>query len=167
MGRQQIDVTATTNAAPDVVYSLLRDGSTWPTWSPLGSFELEREGGTEREGLDAIRAFRTGRICSRERIVELVPNRRLSYALESGLPLRGYRADVDLEPTEHGTTIHWRSSFEPKVPGTGWFYRRVLANFIGRTARGLAEHAARSASAAGLPAAAAVSNASAEDHAAA
>jgi hypothetical protein len=142
MGRKRIDVEATTSAAPSAVYALLRDGSTWPDWSPIGSFTLDKEGEAEREGLGAIRIFQTGRTRSCERIVELVPDQRLSYTLVSGLPLRGYRADVDLEPNGAGTTIHWRSSFDPQVPGTGWFYRLLLQNFIGRTARGLAAYAA-------------------------
>ena len=143
MGRHKVDVEAHTSADASTVYALLRDGSTWPTWSPLGSFTLEREGSTEREGLGAIRIFTTGRTRSCEEIVELVPDRRLSYELRSGLPLRGYRADIDVEPDSDGTTIRWRSSFDAKVPGTGWFYRLVLQNFIGRTARGLADYAAR------------------------
>ena len=49
----------------------------------------------------------TGRTRSCERIVELVPDQRLSYALESGLPLRGYRADVDLEPNGDGTKLRY------------------------------------------------------------
>jgi hypothetical protein len=142
MGRKKIDVEATTSAPPGSVYALLRDGASWPKWSPIGSFTLDREGVDEPEGLGAIRIFKTGRTRSCERIVELVPDRRLSYELQSGLPLRGYRADVDLEPNGDGTTIHWRSSFDAKVPGTGWFYRLVLENFIARTARGLAAYAA-------------------------
>ena len=35
MAQQVIDVTATTGADPDAVYTLLADGSTWPQWSPL------------------------------------------------------------------------------------------------------------------------------------
>src|SRR5690606_12972082 len=42
MAIQDIDVTATTSAPAHAVHALLRDGATWPTWSPLGSFELER-----------------------------------------------------------------------------------------------------------------------------
>jgi uncharacterized protein YndB with AHSA1/START domain len=143
MGRHKIDIEAHSAADPHTVYDLLRDGATWPTWSPLGSFALDREGKDEREGLGAIRVFKTGRTTSCEEIVELVPDRRLSYALRSGLPLRGYRADIDLEADGDGTTIHWRSSFDAKIPGTGWFYRLVLRNFIGRTARGLADHAGK------------------------
>jgi hypothetical protein len=143
MGRQKIDQQATTTAAPSAVYALLRDGSTWPTWTPLGGFSLEREGSTEPEGLGALRLFTTGRTRSLEEIVELVPDRRLSYELRHGLPLRGYRANIDLEPSaEGGTTIHWRSSFDAERAGTGWFYRLFLGSFIGRCVRGLAAYAA-------------------------
>jgi hypothetical protein len=138
---QVIDQTATTSAEPSVVYALLRDGASWPEWSPLGSFELERAAEDEPEGLGAIRVFRTGRITNREEIVELVPNRRFSYAQLSGLAIRGYRGDVDLEPTDGGTLIRWHSSFDPKVPGTGWLYRRQLSSFIEQTVKGLAARA--------------------------
>jgi Polyketide cyclase / dehydrase and lipid transport len=150
MASQQIDVKVHTTADPAVVYARLRDGASWPSWSPIESFELDRLGPDGDEGVGARRIFRTrtlGRVTrSHEEIVELVPDRRFSYALLSGLPLRGYRADVDLEPAAPGTLIHWHSSFEAKVPGTGWFYRRVLGSFIRRIADGLAADAERVAS---------------------
>jgi hypothetical protein len=138
---QRIKTTARTSADAATVYSLLIDGKTWPTWSPLESFELEAEAPGGGEGLGAIRVFRTGRSVSREEVVELVPDRRFSYALLSGLPLRNYRANVDLTPIDGGTVIHWRSSFTAKVPGTGWMYRWALGKFIQRCVDGLAAHA--------------------------
>nr|WP_158893756.1 SRPBCC family protein [Amycolatopsis anabasis] len=140
MVQKHIDVEVTTAAEPAVVYALLRDGSSWPVWSPLGSFELAREGSGEPEGLGAVRVFRTGRFTSWEEVVELVPDRRFSYALRHGLPLRGYRADVDLTPEGTGTRIRWHSSFRPGIFGTGWFYRWFLGRFIARMADGLAAH---------------------------
>ncbi|MBE1489900.1 SRPBCC family protein [Plantactinospora soyae] len=142
MGRQQIDVRVRSAASPAAVHALLRDGAGWPTWSPIDSFELERPGPDEPEGVGAIRIFRTGRTTSRERVVERVPDRRFSYELLSGLPIRDYRADVDLTPDDGGTLIRWRSSFSATVPGTGWIYRRALGRFIRQTAEGLASHAA-------------------------
>jgi hypothetical protein len=142
MGSQRIDSVAATSAAPGVVYELLRDGATWPQWSPIESFELERAGQREPEGLGAIRIFRTGRYTMHEEIVELASERRFSYALRSGLPVRGYRVDVDLEPNEQGTRIRWRSSFDPKFPGTGWLIRRRLEGITERFVQGLAAHAA-------------------------
>ena len=68
----------------------------------------------------ALRVFRTGRTRSCEEIIALEPGKRFGYALRSGLPLRDYRAYVDLTPDGEGTAIHWHSTFTGKVPGTGW-----------------------------------------------
>jgi hypothetical protein len=142
MGEQVISARGWTAASPAEVYRLLRDGASWPVWSPIDSFELERAGADGGESLGAIRVFHTGRANSYEEIVELEPDRRFSYALDHGLPLRGYRADVDLEPRDGGTAIHWRSSFHAKVPGTGGIFRRFLGGFIQRCVDGLATYAA-------------------------
>lgn len=151
MGRHEIDVTVTTQADPATVYALLRDGASWPTWSPIGSFELERPAADEPEGLGAVRIFRTplpiGQSESHEQIVELIPDRRFSYALISGLPIRDYRADVDLTPTDDGgTSIRWHSTFRGgAMPGSGTFYELVLGKFVTRVARGLAARASQDA----------------------
>ena len=138
MARQRIEHHATTTADPATVYALLRDGA---SWSPIESFELEREGTGEREGLGAVRVFRGGRVTGRDEIVELVPNRRFAYRHTSNLPIRDYRGEVDLEPASGGTAIRWVSTFEPKYPGTGWLLRRGLDGFVAKLTNGLAEHA--------------------------
>jgi hypothetical protein len=138
---QRISVRGVTSADADTVYALLRDGASWPRWSPLGSFELVREGEGEPEGLGAIRLFRTGGIRSYEKIVALEPGRRFGYALDHGLPLRDYVAYVDLSPVDGGTEIHWHSTFTAKIPGTGWFYRRFLGRFVGQVVAGLVDAA--------------------------
>jgi Polyketide cyclase / dehydrase and lipid transport len=142
MARQEISETAKTSAPADVVYAMLRDGSTWPRWSSIDAFELERPAADEPEGVGAVRVFRTGKYTMREQIVELRPERRFSYALLSGLPIRGYRADVDLEPNGDGTTISWRSSFTPRLPGTGRLIRRRLAEVTAAFVADLARAAA-------------------------
>lgn len=143
MPRQNISARALSSAKPSTVYALLREGATWPTWSPIGSFELREEGDGGGEGLGAIRVFHTGRHHSVERIVALEPDRRFGYALVSGLPIRNYRADVDLTERDGGTEIHWHSSFDAKLPGTGPYIRRTLGRFIQECVDGLAAYAAR------------------------
>jgi hypothetical protein len=141
--RRDIRVNATTPAAPEVVYGLLADGSTWPAWSPIESVDIERPGADPPEGVGAIRVNRMGRTTGRDEILELVPNRRLKYATLSGLPFRDYIGEVDLESApDGGTTIRWHSSFEPKYPGTGWVMERGLRRFLGQNVQGLADYAA-------------------------
>jgi len=142
MARQRIEHHATTTADPATVYALLRDGASWPSWSPIESFELERPGADEREGVGAVRVFRGGRVTGRDTIAELVPDRRFAYTHTSNLPVRDYRGEIELEPTSTGTAIRWVSTFEPKIPGTGWLMRRALDGFVAGLVNGLAEHAA-------------------------
>jgi uncharacterized RmlC-like cupin family protein len=141
VARQHIDIRVRSAAAPAAVYALLIDGASWPTWSPIDSYTLERTGPDEPEGVGAIRLFRTGRVKSRERVIERVPDRQFSYELVSGLAIRDYRADVRLAPDGSGTQIHWHSSFDAKLPGTGRLYRRTLDRFIRRSVDGLAARA--------------------------
>jgi hypothetical protein len=59
--------------------------------------------------------------------------------LLSGLPLRDYRAEVDLVQTSReATTIVWRASFNPKYFGTGWFGRLFIKAVLATTAKQLA-----------------------------
>jgi hypothetical protein len=147
VARQRIEHHATTSADPATVYALLRDGATWPAWSPIESFRLERPGADEPEGLGAVREFRNGRVTGHDEIVELVPDRRFSYTHTSSLPVRNYRADVDLDPIEGGTAIRWVSAFDPKVPGTGRLVHRLLDGFIAKLTNGLAARATADAAA--------------------
>ena len=65
--------------------------------------------------MGAIRVFRRGRTTGRDQLLELVPNRRLEYASLSGLPVREYVGEVDLEAgaRRRGRLIRWHSSFCP------------------------------------------------------
>lgn len=144
MALQRIDVTVDSAAEPPAIYALLVDGSSWPSWSRFDSFELEAPGeGGGDASVGAIRVLRMGRrVTSREEIAELVPGRRYSYLYLSGLPVVDYRADVDLEPTDVGTRIRWRSSFRPRYPGTGWPLRVMLTRVIRDTATRVSQAAA-------------------------
>jgi uncharacterized protein YndB with AHSA1/START domain len=138
VAQQVIEHELTANAPPATVFGLLIDGSTWPNWAPIDSFELVQKGGGEPEGVGATRIFRTGRVLSRERVVTATPNETFSYELISGLAVRDYKAVVRLVPVGEGTSIRWRSTFRGKIPATGWIYRRQLGKFIGLAVSGLA-----------------------------
>jgi hypothetical protein len=135
-------VSAWSAAPPAVIYDLLCSGATWPQWSPIGSFRLEREGRDGGESLGAIRVFTTNGVHSREELVGFEPGRSFSYSALSGLPIRDHRADVTLTERDGGTVIDWHEDFRAKVPGTGWLHDWFLRRFVQRCADGLARHAA-------------------------
>lgn len=142
MRRRHIDVTALAPASPAAVYDLLVEGPSWPRWSPIESFELERPGRPAPEGVGAIRVFRLGRTTGRDQILERVHNARFAYSSLSGLPVRDYVGEVDLTPTtDGGTRIRWQSTFFPSVRGTGWIVERSIRRFLQKCANGLAEYA--------------------------
>lgn len=140
MALQEIDIRKTTPAPPEAVWRLLGNSETWPLWTPIESVEIVEPG--DEKGLNEIRTLKTGRITVREKIVERIPERRLSYTLLSGLAVQDYRADVDLAPTHDGTEIRWHTTFTAKFPGAGFLYRRALDKATRRFVDGLAEHSA-------------------------
>jgi uncharacterized protein YndB with AHSA1/START domain len=135
----RVQATATSTAPPQAVFALLKDGATWPDWTIFDAFELVQPGEGGPSGVGEIHVFSTALTRAREEIVELVPDRRLSYILLSGFPFRDYRADVDLSAREDGgTSIEWRAAFDPKYKGTGWFWRLFMTAVLRKIASDLA-----------------------------
>jgi Polyketide cyclase / dehydrase and lipid transport len=135
MNRVQLDVTGQTTASPSIVYELAKDSSGYPRWSRIGSFEHVRSGRDEPYGVGSVRIFRTWPLKIVEEVVDLVPERRVSYIVHRGLPFRDYRADIELTlSADGGTGIRWHCSFYPKVAGTGFlcraFMHRVLTQMM-------------------------------------
>jgi hypothetical protein len=93
---------------------------------------LLRPGAPDPEGVGALRAFGLGPAGgSKEEVVAFDPPRHLGYVAVSGLPVRRYRADVDLEADGGGTAVTWRGSFDELVPGTGALLRVILKKMTG------------------------------------
>jgi hypothetical protein len=131
-----IERRARTGASPAEAFAVLADSVAWPEWSPIDSATVDRPGVPIPDGVGQIRTLRTGRITSVEEIVAFEPDEHYAYVLHSGLPIRNYRADVRLSAGAGGTDISWRSTFEAKVPFTGWIFRMALGKFIGQVIDG-------------------------------
>nr|WP_245653155.1 SRPBCC family protein [Herbidospora sakaeratensis] len=94
----------------------------------------------DRQDAGDTRILRTGRSVSRERIVELIDDRRFVYDNLGG-PFRSYRGTVDLAPASGGGThITWSAVFVPKIPFLGGFWTWYLTRFMQRMADGLAAY---------------------------
>jgi hypothetical protein len=138
------EATAHSKASPATVYAVAADSSGYPRWSRIGSFEAVRPGRDGPYGVGSLRIFRTPPLKLLEEVVELVPDRLVAYTLHSGLPFRGYRADIELTPAaDGGTDIRWRNTFETTWPGTGWFWRAFMQSVFNEMTPQLAREAER------------------------
>ncbi|MEA2670696.1 MAG: hypothetical protein QOG45_916 [Chloroflexota bacterium] len=139
MSERRVQVAVRSAAPVEGVWAVLADARRWSEWTAFSTTELEREGSPVPDGVGALRRFCRGPVISREEVTGFEPPHRLTYELRSGLPLRGYRAVVTLAPWEGGTEISWQSRFEPRIPGTGGFFRlfldRVITDIATRLAR--------------------------------
>ncbi|MFF3226831.1 SRPBCC family protein [Nocardia suismassiliense] len=139
------DATATSAASPAMVWRLLLDARTWPVWSAVDALVPERSSGLDpngRDGVGAVRAFRTGRTVTGERLTGLVEEKQLTYEDAFNGSLRNYQAVIDLVPAAGGgTVIHWYGTYSARW-GMGWLMQRVMRRVMQQMADGLAAHAA-------------------------
>ncbi|MEY9862045.1 uncharacterized protein YndB with AHSA1/START domain [Catenulispora sp. GAS73] len=142
--RQSFDVTVRSKAPVSVIWALLLDAASWPVWSLVDSLERERSVGLDPEGRDgvgAVRAFRTGRMVTGERLTSVDPQRRLVYEDAFNPMMRDYQAAIETEPApDGGTSIHWHGVYSTRW-GLGWYMGPYLQRYMQKMADGLAAHA--------------------------
>jgi hypothetical protein len=102
---------------------------------------LLRPGQPVPDGVGAVRRFALGPTGSKEEVVAFDPPHHLGYVVLSGLPLRHYRADVDLSADGDGTLVTWRGSFDEIVPATGPAFRLILRRMTAGFARRVCRYA--------------------------
>ena len=94
-----IEAAVATTAPPAAVWALLADASKWQQWGAWSKVEIE--GGGE-QGPGAVRALVRAPFHLRERVTTWEPGSRVGYELLEGMRVRGYKAEVTLEPTAQG-----------------------------------------------------------------
>jgi len=149
----KVEVRGRSTASPRTLYSVAKDSAGYPRWSQIGSFEHLCSGSGERFGVGSRRIFRTWPLKLVEEVVELIPDRCVSYILHSGLPFRDYRSSIKFAPLlGGGASIHWQSSFYPTIPGTAFLCRAFMHGVLSKMVPALAAEAQRLESHAGIAA---------------
>jgi hypothetical protein len=138
-GRWSFSSTTRSAAPVEAVWPLIGEAARWREWSWMTRTSLVRSGQPDPDGVGALRRFALGPGGSLEEVVAFDPPSHLGYVAVKGLPVRRYRADVDLRPDGTGTLVTWRGSFDEILPGTGPVLRLVLA----RMTRGFAVRVSR------------------------
>jgi hypothetical protein len=145
---QHVEATGHSAADRETVWRLIADADGWSRWGAWRESVLRREGIPPPGGVGAIKALtsETRRpVVSVEEVTVFEPPTRFGYTLLSGLPLKGYEAEIMLVPAPGGgTDITWRSQFDPKIPLTGSLFRRGLQKFTSDAVQRLAREAERS-----------------------
>jgi hypothetical protein len=135
-----IEVSATSEAPPALVFEHLAKAVTWADW---GGFPFKssraRAGESDPDGVGSIR--RAGLF--REEVVAFDRPRHYAYTMLAGAPVKDYHADVTVGPGSGVTTVRWQARFERRIPGTGPLLRAGFTMLLRRMARGLARHAER------------------------
>ncbi|MFE6613336.1 SRPBCC family protein [Amycolatopsis sp. NPDC057786] len=138
------DVLAESAAPPAVVWALLLDPRTWSAWSRAGELDVSSSSGLSpdgRDGVGAIRVFRSGKAVVRERITSLTPGRRFAYEGLESPHMADHQATIDLhEVPGGGTRIRWQGTYSARGMGR-WSSEGHVQRTMSKVATGLAEYA--------------------------
>jgi uncharacterized protein YndB with AHSA1/START domain len=117
--RLTIEARAHTSADPQTVWALLEDVNRYKDWGPWSESGYVEQPVASPHGPGAVRRLRchNRRGVTIEPVVEVQPGRRLVYDVTSGVPVRNYRATVELTPDRDGTQVDWRATFDGTVRG--------------------------------------------------
>jgi uncharacterized protein YndB with AHSA1/START domain len=149
VGTLQVEAEQIAAAAPEDVWALVSDATTYPHWGPWSEVGYRSPGHASPRGpgavywLRASRRYGLIRPVSVEKILDAEEGRRLSYTVIGGLPVRNYRAEITLTPAAGGTKIRWAASFDQTLAGR--LVHRALRKLYPQVVASLAAAAERQA----------------------
>ncbi|MGQ4464649.1 SRPBCC family protein [Streptomyces violaceoruber] len=133
MSSLAISASSHSSASAALVYEALLEAESWPAWSAYADVEWDVPAGVDRPArVGDVRTIRsrTGRVCFRERVVEMIPDQRFSYEQAAGL-FTSHRGAVDLAPALHGgTNITWSATYRHTLPLLDVLRRRRLQRWV-------------------------------------
>ena len=136
-------------AAPqEIVFEVLTDLRAYAEFTPLRKSELEREGDPAPNGAGAIRVLHSVGPPLREEVLTYEPNKRFSYRLLSGAPLRDHVGTVELSPNGEGTKVTYAVRTTPTVPVVGGVVVAIAKQGVKQLLNGISAEAVRRAAAA-------------------
>ena len=156
MSKLHVEAEQTTQAAPEIVWALVSDATTYPQWGPWRKADYRSLGGLSPHGKGAVYRLQSSRRyglrypVSVERILDAEEGRRLAYTVVKGIPVRNYRAEITLTPAADGTRIRWAATWDRTLAGR--LVHRSLRGLYPQIVASLAAAAEKQAGAAAGPA---------------
>lgn len=148
MGKDNsFEVVHFSRAPREVVFDVLADYAGYKKFTKLMISEVEVPGDPAPNGVGAVRRLGAPGYSVRERILAYDPPNSMSYTIDSGVPIEGYRADVTLEPSvSGGTRITWVGRFDSARYGLAPMLRSGFKLAVGDLAKAVAREAERRSS---------------------
>jgi uncharacterized protein YndB with AHSA1/START domain len=116
MAQLHVEAEGVAQAAPEAVWELVAHADRYHQWGPWSASGYQSPADhADRPGV--IRWMRYGRSTTIEKILDAEKDRRLTYTVVKGIPVRNYRAEVTLTPQGEGTHIRWSASWDRTLPG--------------------------------------------------
>ncbi len=117
MKRLHVEASGISKAPADIVWALLADANAYCNWGPWSGSGYEGQSDPP-SGVGTIRWMRYGRTTTIEKVLEFENPRRMTYSVESGIPVRNYVGEVTLTATgQGGTHIHWNADWDRTFSG--------------------------------------------------
>ena len=145
MRQLSVEAQGTTRATPEAVWRLVANANLYSQWGPWDDGGYEAGDSEGEHGVGSVQWFSTGRTKSVERIVESEENRRLVYVLVRGIPVRNYRAEIVLTPTDGGAHIRWAATWDKTLVGRlvhrklRTFYPKMMGDLVAAADQGAQE----------------------------
>ncbi len=121
--------TVQIDATPEQVWRVIADHEGMAHWSGFSPVRLTRPGMRDANGLGAERDLQgpPGVGLVREQVTGWRPLENLRYRVIGGSPFVCHQGEMQLRPRGAQTELTWTIRFRPKLPGTGWLFRRIMA----------------------------------------
>ena len=128
----QVSGTATATLDRPIAHAweVLADHVGMTSWGPGLKVALTKEGSEDPNGVGAVRRISTPLPLPAivEEVTAFDPERYLAYRALSGVPLRGYRGEVELTDRDGQTWISYTVHADSRIPVVDGVAVRVLAN---------------------------------------
>jgi uncharacterized protein YndB with AHSA1/START domain len=141
MSKLTVEAKGSAAVAPETVWALVANSASyaeWGAWDASGDRDLAGKASGDAGTTRWMRYHNTTTV---EQILEVEPGRRLVYTVVSGIPVRNYRAEVTLTPTETGTDIRWTAEWDRTLLGRivhrslRTFYPQMMALLVAAAER--------------------------------
>jgi hypothetical protein len=117
MNRLHVEAQGKTNALPQAVWRLVADADSYCRWGIWSESGWVGSSPAPPGSPGSVRRMRYRRTRLVEQVLEVDEGSRMTYTVVRGIPVRNYRAEVTLTPSDGGTHVKWAADWDDTFLG--------------------------------------------------